>query len=296
MPAERAAAAAMRLEAWAKVNLTLHVTGRRPDGYHELDSLVVFAGVGDTLEITAAEDLSLSLEGPFASALDAAESNLALRAARSLREGFGATAGARLRLVKRLPVAAGLGGGSADAAAALRGLAHFWALGAPEDALHEIAARLGADVPACLTARPSLLSGVGELVQAAPPLPGFWLVLVNPGVPLSTPAVFKARGGPFSAPQPWTEAPGTARELAVRLAEGRNDLEAPAIALVPAIAQVLSALRATPACLLARMSGSGATCFGLYETEAAARAAARRLGADQADWWVAAAPAVRDSA
>lgn len=293
MPAERAAAQAMRLEAWAKVNLTLHVTGRRPDGYHELDSLVVFAGVGDGLEIAPAARLSLSLEGPFAPALGEADSNLVLRAARALSERFGVEAGARLRLTKRLPVAAGLGGGSSDAAAALRGLDTFWGLGAAEGVLHEIAAGLGADVPVCLSARPSYLGGMGERLEPAPPLPACWLVLVNPGVALATPDVFKARAGRFSKPLRWTAAPGDAPDLAARLGEGRNDLEAPAIGLVPAIGQVLAVLRATPACLLARMSGSGATCFGLYEAEAGARAAAARIGDSNPDWWVSAAPVVR---
>ena len=169
-------------------------------------------------------------------------------------------------------------------------------LGAPLGALHEIAARLGADVPVCLAARPSYLSGIGEQVAPAPPLPESWLVLVNPGVPLATPDVFKARENRFSKPLRWTTAPRDAGELAARLAEGRNDLEGPAVGIVPAIGQVLAALRATPACLLARMSGSGATCFGLYEAETDARAAAEGIGQGYPDWWVSAAPIVRDSA
>ena len=160
--------------------------------------------------------------------------------------------------------------------------------------MHEIAASLGADVPVCLSARPSLLGGIGERVAPAPAMPSVWLVLVNPGVPLSTAEVFKARLGPFSTPQPWTMAPETARDLAVRLTEGRNDLEAPAIGLVPAIGRVLAALRTTPECLLARMSGSGATCFGMYEREADARAAAQWIAERSPDWWVSAAPLMRD--
>ena len=294
MPAERAVPQVLRLEARAKVNLTLHVTGRRPDGYHELDSLVVFAGLGDTLEIAPAAGLSLSAEGPFAAALGGRESNLVLRAARALRERFQVGEGAVLRLTKRLPVSAGLGGGSADAAAALRGLDTFWGLRAPEGVLQGLAAGLGADVPVCLSGRPSILGGIGERVAPAPALPPFWLVLVNPGVPLSTPDVFKARSGAFSRPLSLVPAPDTAQGLALWLAEGRNDLEAPALSLAPAIGQALAALRATPACLLARMSGSGATCFGLYGSEAAAAAAAEALAEGYPDWWVKAAPAVRD--
>ncbi len=286
------AGAPLRLEAWAKVNLTLHVTGRRADGYHELDSLVVFAGVGDTLEIAPGEDLSLSLDGPFAGALGAPESNLVLRAAAALRSRHGPTLGSRLRLTKRLPVASGIGGGSSDAAAALRGLNEFWRLGVSLADLSALGVALGADVPVCLAARPSFMGGIGDAIEPAPALPPVWLVLVNPGVPLATPAVFQARGGPFSAPFRWRDPIGNALALAERLKAGRNDLEAPATALAPAIGDVLAALRATPQCLLARMSGSGATCFGLYGDREEARAAAAQVAELDRRWWVSAAPVV----
>jgi len=285
-------AAVLRLDAWAKVNLTLHVTGRRADGFHELDSLVVFAGVGDVLEITPAEGLSLTVEGPFATALGDASTNLVILAAKALRARFSHGAGAHLHLAKRLPVASGIGGGSCDAAAALRGLNEFWRLGATQAELNTLGAALGADVPVCLAMRPSFVGGVGERIDPVPGLPQFWLVLVNPGVPLSTPAVFKSRTGPFSKALRWREALHDVPALAARLSEGRNDLEASATQMVPEIGDVLSALRATPACHLARMSGSGATCFGLFGDENTAMAAAARIGEAWPAWWVGPAPVV----
>ncbi len=290
----------VRRTAWAKVNLTLHVTGRRADGYHELNSLIVFAGLGDQLRIAPDSGLALDIEGPFAAALGAGRKpetsgaivpeNLVLGAARALRARFDVAAGARITLIKELPVAAGLGGGSADAAAALRGLVELWRLDVPEAELSALAARLGADVPVCLACRPSFVAGIGDRVLSAPPLPPAWLVVVNPGAPLSTAAVFAARRGDFSAPARWRGASPDARALAARLLAWRNDLEAPALALVPEIREVLATLRDTAGCLLARMSGSGASCFGLFAVEAAAMAAARRIEATRPGWWVRATP------
>ncbi len=291
MVAPQADSNAARRTAWAKINLTLHITGRRADGYHELDSLIVFAGVGDTIEIAPGPDISLALEGPFAAALVSGPSdNLVLKAARALAERFDVSTGARLRLVKELPVAAGLGGGSADAAAALRGLVAFWGIEAPEPELQALALALGADVPVCLAGRPSFVAGIGERVVPAPALPPAWLVLVNPGLPLSTAAVFAARKGEFSAPARWREPISDLRALAARLLACRNDLETPAQAMVPEIREAMATLRDTAGCMLARMSGSGATCFGLYAVEAAATAAARRIATTRPGWWVRAAP------
>jgi 4-diphosphocytidyl-2-C-methyl-D-erythritol kinase len=281
-------------DAWAKVNLTLHITGRRADGYHELDSLVVFAGVGDRLEIEAADELSLDLTGGFAADLEAgardASENLVLRAARALKSAYGVTGGARLRLEKCLPVSAGLGGGSADAAAALAGLAGLWGLEPGEAELNGLALALGADVPVCLAGRPSFVSGIGEIITAAPPLPPAWLVLANPGVPLATPAVFARWDGAFSRSLRWSDPIHEVTELAQRLAGGGNDLEAAARALVPVVGEVLDALGATGDCLMARMSGSGATCVGLYPARAQAETAAMALAERRQDWWVRAAP------
>ncbi|PHK93149.1 4-(cytidine 5'-diphospho)-2-C-methyl-D-erythritol kinase [Pseudoroseomonas rhizosphaerae] len=270
----------------AKINLHLHVVGRRADGYHLLDSLAAFAGAADALRYRPGGPLALALEGPEAGALAAEPDNLVLRAARLLAEAAGRAPGGTLVLEKHLPVASGIGGGSADAAAALRLLSRAWGLGWETARLAPLAARLGADVPVCLDSRAARMGGVGERLSAAPALPPAGLVLANPRVPLATPAVFRARQemrpGGFSAeaalPAAWADAGAMARDLAAC----GNDLEAPAIALCPAVADVLAALRALPGCLLARMSGSGATCFGLFETPAAAAGAARHL---PSAWW-----------
>lgn len=277
------------IEAPAKVNLTLHVVGRRDDGYHLLDSLVAFAGMGDTLAFAEADGLSLEVTGPTATKIPEGE-NIVLKAARLLAEAAGVTGkGAAITLTKRLPVAAGIGGGSADAAAAIKGLMRLWHLTLPAETLRRVALAVGADVPVCLAGTPSRMMGVGEVLEPAPALPPAWLVLVNPMVPLHTPAVFKARTGDFSAADPLTASPPDAAALAQALAARRNDLTPPAIAIEPLVGEVLAAIAATEGCLLPRMSGSGATCFGLYADEAAARAAATRIGGLQPGWWVAAA-------
>jgi 4-diphosphocytidyl-2-C-methyl-D-erythritol kinase len=265
----------------AKVNLYLHVTGRRADGYHLLDSLAVFPAVGDRLRATPAAALSLTVEGAFAAALAGETDNLVLRAARAL----GGSHGARIALEKQLPVASGIGGGSADAAAALRLLSRLWGWppGAAQIAQNRIAVELGADVPVCLASRPARMGGVGETLSAAPGLPPAGMVLVNPGVALATAQVFRARAGGFSAPAELPAAWPDAAAMASDLATLRNDLEPPAIALCPAVGTVLAAVAAAPGCLLARMSGSGATCFGLFQDAAAAEAATRAL--TRPGWW-----------
>ena len=269
----------------AKVNLYLHVTGRRADGYHLLDSLAVFGPVADALAAEPAAGLALALDGPFGAGLAAEADNLVLRAARALAEAAGIAPAAALRLTKRLPVASGIGGGSADAAAALRLLDRLWGLDLGEARLAAIGARLGADVPVCLASRPMRMQGVGEVLAPAPALPDCGLLLVNPGLALATPAVFRARGGGFTPPAVLPGGWGDPAAMARDLAGLRNDLEAPAIGLCPPVAEVLAALRALPGCLLARMSGSGATCFGLFASAAAAAAAAPAL---PGRWWHAA--------
>jgi 4-diphosphocytidyl-2-C-methyl-D-erythritol kinase len=264
---------AVRVAAPAKLNLTLHVVGRRADGYHLLDGLVAFADIGDVVEARPAERLTLEATGPFAAAIEGP--NLVLEAATRLGRGRGAA----LRLEKNLPIASGIGGGSSDAAAALIALARLWAVEIPAG----LAESLGADVPVCLHRAPAWLGGVGEALTPAPPLPEAGVVLVNPGVELPTAAVFAARRGPFSAPARFAEAPRDAAHLARLLAAASNDLAAAARALVPEIGEVLAALGDA---LLARMSGSGATCFGLYEDAAAAARAAARIA--RPGWWVAA--------
>ena len=286
--------AATAYAAPAKINLTLHLLGKRADGYHLLDSLVVFAGVGDQLQVVPADSLVLEESGPGAGTMGAGEDNLVLRAARLLIETCAPELRARIRLEKRLPVAAGLGGGSSDAAAALIALDALWGCGLQAEELQSLGAAVGADVPVCLYGRPAWVGGIGEALETAERMPPVWFVLVNPGVSLSTASVFRARSGGFSEPLRWQQPPGDAATLAAWLAQGRNDLQAPACALEPAIPAVLEALAATPDCLLARMSGSGATCFGLYTEEAEARHAAQLLAEARPDWWVRAAPLLTD--
>jgi 4-diphosphocytidyl-2-C-methyl-D-erythritol kinase len=265
----------------AKINLHLLVTGRRDDGYHLLDSLVVFAAVGDWLTVAPADDLSLTINGPFASGLAAEPDNLVLRAARALADLAGIRPTGALTLEKNLPVASGIGGGSADAAAALRLLSRFWGVSSALDAL---APRLGADVPVCLLNRPARMSGIGEILAPAPKVPPAGLVLVNPGVAISTPAVFRARSGEFSPAADFpVEGWSDAEQLARSLAATHNDLEPPARSLAPVIGDALSALGGGGDCLLARMSGSGATCFGLFPSAQAARQSANRIRRD--GWW-----------
>lgn len=267
----------------AKVNLALHVTGQRADGYHLLDSLVVFAGVGDVVHARPADGLSLTIDGPQAGHLPVADDNLCLRAARAM----GVTDHA-LRLEKRLPVASGIGGGSADAAAVLRLLVRLTgkALPAAADVL-----ALGADVPVCLAGRPVRMTGIGEALHTlAHPLPPVWMVLVNPGQAVSTPEVFRAlerRDNPPMQPVPRLRG---AVELAAWVGMQRNDMEPAATRLLPVIATVRRALSAQAGCLIARMSGSGATCFGLFADPLTAHAAARAIAAARPDWWVADAP------
>lgn len=267
----------------AKVNLALHVTGRRADGLHLLDSVVVFPELGDRLEGEIACGLSLGLAGPFAAGLGAGADNLVLRAASLLRPPG---RGAALRLTKALPVAAGLGGGSADAAAALRLLARLWNVGMPSP---DRLVALGADVPVCLAARSARMRGVGERVTPLA-LPAFWLALVNPGVPVATAAAFATLVRRDNAPMPDPPAFPAAADLFAWLGARRNDLEAPARILAPPVADALAALAAQPGCALARMSGSGATCFGLFDAERPALAAASAIRTARPRWWATAAP------
>ena len=276
--------------AWAKINLYLHVTGRRPDGYHEIDSLIVFAGLADRLRIVGTDGLEFRVSGPLADAVPRDGGNLALGAAESLSDACQPAAGADILLEKHLPVAAGLGGGSADAAAVLTGLRELWRVPLSHRALQEIALGLGADVPVCLSGRPAFVAGIGERLTRAPPLPPAWFVLVNPGLALATAEVFAARAGGFSDPGRWAEVLPDARALADRLAGLRNDLEPPARALMPEVGEALARIERLPEVLLSRMTGSGATCYGLFERRGAAQAGADALAAERPDWWVRVAP------
>lgn len=266
----------------AKVNLWLNVVGRRADGYHLLDSLVAFTDLADEVAVAEASGLSLAVEGPGAPSLDGESDNIVLKAARLLAGRAGVAPRAAIRLTKRIPVAAGLGGGSADAAATLRALVELWRVAMPEEELFDLAAELGADVPMCLAGRPALVSGIGERLAPAPALPASAILLVNPDVPLPTPSVFAARRGGFSpvraAPRGWADLAALAGELAAR----GNDLADAAISLRSEIADVLRHLRAADGAAYAGMSGSGATCFAIFGDVAAARRAEAAL---PTAWW-----------
>ena len=283
-------AEASREFAPAKVNLALHVTGRRGDGYHLLDSLVVFVAAGDWLETGPGETLTLELKGPRAKNLPV-EGNLVLRAATALAAAAGRPGlGASLTLDKHLPAAAGLGGGSSDAAAALRALNRLWGLGLDAAELMAIGAGIGADVPVCVAATSSRVRGIGERVTPLTGLPEMYLLLANPGCALATAKVF---GGLADAnnpglpelPEGWQDL----GHLVGYLGGCRNDLAAPAMAAEPAIGEVIAALEAECACLLARMSGSGASCFGIFATGEAAAAAGAAIAREHPGWWVTAA-------
>lgn len=282
------------LPAPAKLNLYLHVTGKRPDGYHLLDSLVAFAGVHDVVEVAPADELSLVAEGPFANALPAADDNLVLKAAVALKQAAGVAGGARIRLEKSLPVASGIGGGSSDAAAALAGLARLWDIDAGAVDMPALGLSLGADVPVCLKGYAAFVGGIGADIVRAPALPPAWLVLANPGKAVATAEVFRTRQGDFGGSGRFDESPATARVLAELLASRGNDLTEAAVALEPEIGAVLAALEAAAGVLLARMSGSGATCFGLFAEAGAAAAAGALIGRDHPGWWVRATPLIAE--
>jgi 4-diphosphocytidyl-2-C-methyl-D-erythritol kinase len=273
----------------AKINLYLHVGGLRRDRLHDLKSLFVFADGGDIVTAEPARDLSLSITGPFSAPLlrEPVEKNLVMRAARALRAAAGVSAGARITLDKRLPIAAGVGGGSADAAATLRALMKLWRVEIGEDALQKIAFALGADVPACLSRAPVLVSGAGELLAPAPNLPPLAVCLVNTRVAMPTGPVFRAFDAANPAPQPPRDPAfrdfsgiGAVRSL---LAKTRNDLEPFAVARAPSVARAIDALSATAGALPARMSGSGATVFALFSSRVSAGRAAQAMRGR--GWW-----------
>lgn len=268
----------------AKINLCLHVTGRREDGYHLLDSIVVFAQTGDHLTAEPAAVSRLSVSGPFGQEIPEGGDNLVLRAAKVQAPDIAV----KFNLEKHLPPASGIGGGSSDAAAAVRLVAALDPQKRP--IAYEALTRLGADIPVCLGLRPARMRGVGEIITELPPLPHAWLLLANPRVEVPTPAVFRAlecRDNPAlpEAIPAWQ----TAADLAQWLLTTRNDLEAPAISQAPVIADLRQAIAAQEGCLLARMSGSGATCFGLFATEEEATKAATHLQSTYPSYWVAAA-------
>ena len=281
----------IRERAPAKINLYLHVGGVRSDGLHALASLFVFADIGDDVSVLATDDgsISLQIEGPFSTALADFDvrDNLVYRAALLLREATGKVLGTRMVRHTALPGAAGIGGGSADAAAAIKALNTAWSLDLDGDALAALAFRLGADVPACLHKAPIFVAGAGEVISPAPSLPRLFICLVNPGVATPTGPIFKAfdtaNPAPDTPAHPALTGDDTIEDFLAKLSVARNDLQPPAVALVPAIAQSLDFLSGQSGCCLARMSGSGATCFGLFMNPEEAQSAADRAVA--LGWW-----------
>jgi 4-diphosphocytidyl-2-C-methyl-D-erythritol kinase len=282
-------------EGRAKVNLTLRVVGRRTDGYHDIESVVAFADCADRLTLTPGSELTLQMSGPLAQACGATSDNLVLKAARLLAERVPDMKAGSFTLDKVLPVAAGIGGGSADAAAALRLLAQLNGLSLDDERLLDVALETGADVPVCLASRACDMTGVGETLTPLS-LPIMPCVMVNPCLPVATRDVFDALGlrhgellvgatDVFRGTD-WPEAGASVEDWVEVLAADTNDLEVPATRIQPVIGQVIAALNATNGAWLARMSGSGATCFAIYENTADAGRAAEKIGRDHPEWWV----------
>lgn len=277
----------------AKINLALHVTGRRETGYHDIQSLVVFADIGDELRAQQSLKDTLSISGPFAAGLGNGPVNLVNKAITQFRERWpdAVPYGLAIELIKSLPIAAGIGGGSADAAAALRLMARMSEHDIPVQELHELALGLGADVPVCLIGQPAIMTGIGEKITPLKSLPKFYIVLVNPQKPLATADVFRALVHTDNAGLPALNLPLThSATFALWLADTRNDLTPAANTLMPELADVTVAIGATPGCVLARMSGSGATLFGLFGNDAQAIQASHDLRKMFPDYWIAAAP------
>ncbi len=275
----------------AKINLTLHVLGRRTNGYHDIESLVAFAGICDWLGYEPGHDLELEVCGPRALEAGTVSENLVLRAARALARRIPGLTLGRFRLLKRLPAAAGLGGGSSDAAAAFRALADANGLLIEDERLRAAALETGADVPVCLAPRARMMSGIGDRLGPLVPPPRMFAVLVNPGVAVPTRQVFEALGLPSgstvkSSNQAFAASDPNAPFTFDALASGRNDLEGVALRAAPAIAEALEVLSRVPEAKLIRMSGSGATCFALFDNRRSAATARFRIAADRPDWWV----------
>ncbi len=268
----------LRLIAPAKLNLFLHVVGRNPDGYHRLDSLVAFTAFGDQLSVWPDSALTLQITGPFADDIGPVENNLVLRAATRLAQAAGIDQpGARIELVKNLPPASGLGGGSSDAAASIRLLSQLWNVKQDAERELKLALGLGADVPVCLFGAPALMRGIGEQIAPAPIVPPLYVLLANPGIAMPTGPVFEKLAGRFGAFAPTLPEMADAIAAARWLAGQRNDLQPPAIGLAPEICILLDEMATLPGCLLARMSGSGASCFALFATADALNLAAATL-------------------
>ncbi len=273
----------------AKINLFLHITGKRDDGYHLLQSLIVFVDVGDTLTFAPHDGLFIDVEGDFATELQSPQDNLIYKAARILATEYHMPLHARITLEKNLPIASGIGGGSSDAAMTLTGLAKLWGLPEEQDRLLRLARQLGADVPACLIRKPVWAEGTGEKMTRLPEMPKMHFVLANPRVPTRTPEVFHRFDARFSPPIQFIGRRKTMHEWIADLKLYRNDLTDTAITVSPVISTVLQALKETPNCHFSRLSGSGATCYGVYDNHESALAAVNKLRTAFPRWWITAA-------
>lgn len=282
-----------QLQAPAKINLFLHITGKRDDGYHLLQSVMVFVDVGDRIDFAPHDTLFLDVEGPFAGEMPQAHDNLIYKAAQLLAKEYGTHVRGRVNLNKLLPVASGIAGGSSDTAAALKGFARLWGLPDEHDRMMKLAQKLGADVPACFIGKPVWAEGTGEKIMRLPEMPAMHFVLVNPLIQTPTPEVFARFRNRYSPPIQFSGRRKTMQEWIADLKNYRNDLTDAAMEVTPQIREVLDALNATPNCRLARLSGSGATCFGVYDTAEAAIAAVNKLKLAQPRWWVAPANLVK---
>ncbi len=269
----------------AKINLYLHVTGKRDDGYHLLDSLFCFASIGDDILVEKSDELGFNVSGEFADELKDCANNSIIKAATLLKDKYQIKAGAKISLKKNLPIASGIGGGSADAAATLLALKDLWELDIKVKDLEDIALKIGADVPACLYRDALQVSGIGEEIVQLEAMPETHILLVNPLKCVSTPAVFKNRYESFSYAMPFTNLPNNIKSLVGELKLRANDLYLPALLVEPEVKTVVELISTTKGCLLARMSGSGATCFGLYKNGADAQAALEAIKAKKPHWW-----------
>ena len=270
----------------AKINLYLHITAKRDDNYHFIESLIVFANCGDKITVTPSEKFGLQINGQFAPYIKPNDDNLVIKAAMLLAKASGIKPTGNIKLTKNLPIASGIGGGSADAAAALLALRKLWDVPISNEDMSHLAIQLGADVAICLHGTASIVAGIGEKINPAPILPKFWLVLVNPNLLVPTAEVFAAYKDKFSIPQPINTQPKDLEELISLLSNRGNDLTVASISIAPVIKEVIEVLEATPNTVLSRLSGSGATCFAIFKTKSDAEAAARKLARKYPKWWV----------
>ena len=273
----------------AKINLDLLITGRRDDGYHLLDSLVVFADYGDEISVRPAQDLSLSISGPFAAGLKGESGNIILKAARMLQDKFNIYQGADIKLVKNLPVSSGIGGGSADAAAALHALAELWNIEGGNPDLGDLSLSLGADVPVCMVSQTVQMSGVGERLRPVTLNFPLYLLLVNPGIAVSTAGIFRARTARkavFSPERELRDHIGNLDQLRDIISSAGNDLEQDACEAAPEIGHALAQIRHGDGCVASGMSGSGATCYGVFTSPEMAHGKAVHISGNFPDWWV----------